>query len=230
MKSEGFEIPLATCASELKTPLILLRQLALELEVANDPVRQKEIARRMRLATERSLRLTDNLSKLASLDGAMFECEPVNLGGICLEVVAELSPLSQAMAQEFEIKNSKTMVATAHRELLYGVVMGLVDNALGASGSKIKISLRQKKGALEISVRDFGPIVDLAEMRQLQKNLAWQKKPISARPSNGNLGLVIADKFARAMGGELKFSRHHSGGATFSVRLPLSQQLRLEGV
>lgn len=231
MKCEGFDLPLTTCAHELKAPLILMRQLCFELEKCKDEQRRTEIVRRIRLTSERSLRLADNLTKMARLEGAMFELEPIQINSICQEVVDELLPLSDALGQKFEVSVSKkSVVAVAHRELLRSLLMGLLDNSLNYSlGEKIKISARQIGDNTEITVRDYGPIISLTQFRNLQQNLGRQQDSISARPLSSDLGLAIADKFARAMRGSLSISRHHNGGVSFKAELPLSQQLNLLG-
>lgn len=231
MNSEGFDLSLTACAQELKTPLILMRQLSFELENCQNDEKRREIVRRIRLTSERSLRLADNLTKMSRLEGAMFELEPVQINGVCQEVVDELLPLSKALGQKFEVNVSKkSVVAVAHRELLKSLLIGLLDNALNYSTSKkVKISARQVGNNTEITVRDYGPIMDLSQYRRLQANIGRQENPISARPLSGGLGLVIADKFANAMRGNLTISRHHNGGVSFRAELPLSQQLNLLG-
>lgn len=231
MNSEGFNVSLVACAHELKTPLILMRQLSYELENCKDEEKRREVIRRIRLTSERSLRLADNLTKMAHLEDALFELEPVQVNSICQEVVDELLPLSTALGQQFEISVSKrSVVAVAHRELLRALLMGLLDNALNYSNNnKVQISARQAGNNTEITVRDYGPIMDLAQLRNLQKNIGRQVNPISARPLSSGLGLVIADKFAHAMRGRLSISRHHNGGVSFRAELPLSQQLNLLG-
>lgn len=231
MNSEGINLSLTACAHELKTPLILIRQLSLELESCKDEKKRNEIIRRIRLTSERSLRLADNLTKIARLEDAMFELEPIQINGICQEVVDELLPLSMALGQKFEVSVSKkSVVAVAHRELLRSLLMGLLDDALNYScGEEIKISARQIGGNTEITVRDHGPIMDLAQFRRLQQNIGRQLSPVSSRPLSSGLGLMIADKFATAMRGNLSISRHHNGGVSFKAELPLSQQLNLLG-
>lgn len=231
MNSEGFDLSLIACAHELKTPLVLMRQLSYELENCKDEKKRQEIIRRIRLTSERSLRLADNLTKVSRLEDAMFELEPIQINSVCQEVVDELLPLSVALGQKFEINVSKkSVVAVAHRELLRALLIGLLDNALNySSGEKVKISARQIGDNTEITVRDYGPIMDLTQFRHIQKNLGRHAVPISSRPLSSGLGLLIADKFTKAMRGKLSISRHHNGGVSFKATLPLSQQLNLLG-
>jgi len=227
---EGFNSSLIAAAHELKTPLCLVRQLTIELENTNDENRKIEIIRRIKLTTERSLKLTDNLTKMARLEDALFEMEPIQLTGLINEVVDELSPLSKALKQNFNIEVGKRpLIAVGHRELLRSLMMGLIDNAMKYNqvNKNIDVSARIHRGETVIAVRDYGSIMDLRQYRQLANTLGKNATPISARPLSSGLGLLIADRFVRAMNGHLSMSRHHSGGVTFMAHLPISSQLNL---
>ena len=226
----GVDNSLITAAHELKTPLVLMRQLAIELENTDDESRKQEITRRIKLTAERSLRLADNLTKMARLEDAMFEMEPIQLTGLISEVVDEISPLSKAMGQQICIQTGKKpLVAVGHRELLRSLMMGLIDNAIqySQSSKRIDISTKIKENESLISIRDYGAIIDLAEYRKVSESLGQRTMPLSSRPLSSGLGLLIASRFAAAMGGHLSMSRHHSGGVTFRAHLPSSLQLSL---
>jgi two-component system phosphate regulon sensor histidine kinase PhoR len=225
MNGEGME--LTACAQELKTPLILMRQLAYEMENAPDAARQAEICRQMRLTAERSLRLADNLTKLARLEDALFELEPVQVVGLCREVVDELAPKAKAGA--VVVKSTRQApVCIGNRELLRALLIGLIDNALQYdSEGEIIITARLSRGGMELAVRDHGPTIDLAHFRKLKDSLGRFSLPVAARPLASGLGIAVAEKFACAMNGELTMSRHHSGGTTFRALLPTSRQLSM---
>jgi two-component system phosphate regulon sensor histidine kinase PhoR len=221
---------LVVAAHELKTPLVLVRQLSLQLAETNDETAQAEIIRRIRLTSERSLRLVDNLTKAARLESAMFEMEPVLLSGLCREVIDELAPLTAALGQEFQVKIGKSpLVAVGNRDLLRSLIMGLVDNALqyNTPDVPVEISARIRRGEAVLAVRDHGATMGLAEFRVLSESLGRRAMPIAARPLSSGLGLVIAQKFAAAMDGHLSVERHQRGGVTFRAHLPASAQLSL---
>ena len=225
---DDFGGSLVAAAHELKTPLVLVRQLSLQLAETEDEAARAEIIRRIRLTSERSLRLVDNLTRAARLESAMFEMEPILLGSLCREVVDELSPLTAALGQEFQIKVSKSpLVAVGNRDLLRSLIMGLVDNALqyNTLGAPVEISARIHRGEAELAIRDHGATMDLAEFRLLSEHLGSRAMPIAARPLSSGLGLLIAQKFAIAMDGRLSVERHQRGGVTFRAHLPASQQL-----
>lgn len=224
---------IVAAAHELKTPLVLLRQLSLQLAETTDESRKTEIIRRMRLTSERSLRLVDNLTRAARLDDAMFEMEPIQLSNICYDVIDEMRPLSKALDQNFQIRvGRRPVVAVANRDLLRSLLVGLIDNALqyNRPGGDIVISAGLRGGRAVVTVRDNGPIMDLLEFRKLAQLIGRNAAPMSARPLSSGLGLMIAGMFANAMSGDLKLSRHHRGGVTFQADLPVSSQLSLLGL
>jgi K+-sensing histidine kinase KdpD len=227
---EGSELSLIAAARELKTPLILMRQLAIELENTTESSRQSEIVRRMRLTAERSLRLADNLTKIAHLDEAMFELEPVQITSLINEVVDELSPLSWALKQTFSVRvGRRAVVAVGHRELLRSLILGLVDNALQHHHNEqhVDVTARVSRNETVVTVRDYGPIMDLTEYRRLSLSLGAHNLPITSRPLSSSLGLIIAQRFVAAMRGRLSISRHHSGGVTVRAHLPICAQMSL---
>ena len=221
---------LVAAAHELKTPLVLVRQLSLQLAETHDEVEKTEIIRRIRLTSERSLRLVDGLTKATRLESAMFELEPVILSNLCREVVDELSPLSAALGQRFQVKIGRMpLVAVGNRDLIRSLIMGLVDNALqyNSPDAPVEISTRVRRDEVELAVRDHGAAMDLAEFRRLAESLGRRAMPIAARPLSSGLGLLIAQKFAAAMDGRLSVERHRRGGVTFRAHLPASAQLSL---
>lgn len=232
MYSEGnvwSDVPtLLAAAHELKTPLVLIRQLALELEDKGESV----IAERIRLTSQRSLYLVEGLTRAARLEDALFECEPINLALLYDDVADELTPLARALGQTIELAlpRSGRVMAVGNRTLLRSVMMGLCDNALthNEPSQPVVIGAVRRGGQVVASVRDYGPATSsLATIRQ---HLGAGPQPLSARPRSSGLGLLIAERFARHMNGELSLRRHRDAGATFSLRLPASQQLSLWGI
>ena len=77
-------------AHELKAPLALMRQLALSIELENDLAGAQKVSEQIVATSERALRQVNDLTKVARLEDAMFEMEPVNPRVVCDEVLAEL--------------------------------------------------------------------------------------------------------------------------------------------
>lgn len=219
---------LLAAAHELKSPLVLIRQLALGLQdasVSDDP----HAALRIRLTAERSLTLIEGLTRAARLEDTLFECEPINVGELYDSVAHELSPLAHAMGQTISIEVPRSQHAViGNRSLLRSVLIGLCDNALTHNDKRMPVVLKastQQDNRILIGVKDFGPKTD--HMHIIKKRLGHSVQPLSARPRSSGLGLLIAEQFARHMDTHLVLTRHRDEGVTFSLTLPKSRQLTL---
>lgn len=234
--------PLVVAAHELKTPLVLMRQLSLELldssADADLPIEDSRvIAQKIRLTAERSLRLVDGLTRAARLEDGLFKLEPIYIDSVLHDIVTEISPLASALNQKIVIhKARQSSPVIANRDLLRALILNIIDNSLqyNNSGQAVEISMRLSRPrdhvtapqASVIEVRDHGASLSLHEFRGLRDNLG-RRQPLSDRPLSSGLGLAIAEAFAQKMNGRLDIARHRQNGLTFSVTLPLSRQLSL---
>lgn len=227
----AFVLPsVVAAAHELKTPLVLMRQLALQLaDSGTSDLRTKIIHERMRLTAERSLRLVDGITKAASLEQSMLDSEPIELHSLLTAIAHELSPLAGELGHEFRVQTPRRAIClVGHREFLSALMLSLCDNALTYSqpGEPILLSGMIRDNKVRLAVRDHGPVMTKSRFSQLTGKLGQPQKPSGHARSSG-LGLWIADSFARVMESELAVERHRGGGLTFSVELPRSQQLSL---
>lgn len=218
-------------AHELKSPLVLMRQLAYQLEMAGElSPEQRIVQQRIKLTSDRALRLVENITQTGRLEQAMFALEPLQVAAVWSDVAGEIQPLAQHMNQDIKLAiPKKPMLVVGHRDLLPAVLMGLCDNALShnPNGSHIKLSARQTSESVVFSVRDNGPVIDAKVFRELDARLGHAPQPLGARPNSSGLGLWIAGTFARAMSSTISVTRHRAGGMTFSLHVPVSGQLSL---
>lgn len=219
-------------AHELKAPLALIRQLSLMLEqegVDGDEIHH--ILNQITLTSERALRLTNDLTKAARLQDAMFTLEPVNPKQLCEEVVHEMTPLFAAHGRKICLaKRSHQLLLIANRDLLHRILVNFSDNALNYAEEsnmvEIYMKMLNRGSTVRLGVRDYGPAISLDAMKKLKNQLLAAPKAMSARPQSSGLGICISSHFAEAMNGQIGVTRHHDG-ATFYVDLQASSQLSL---
>lgn len=218
-------------AHELKAPLVLMRQLTYQLEVSGELTPEQRIVQeRLRLTSERALRLVENITQTGRLDQALFSLEPLQAKSVWHDVATEIGPLANEMNQRLKVSvPKKPLLVVAHRELLPAILVGLCDNALAHNpdNSQVVLSVRQERQTVVFSVRDKGPKIDAKAFRELESRLGIAPQPLGARPNSSGLGLWIAGSFARAMASKLSVTRHRGGGMTFSLHVPVSGQLSL---
>jgi signal transduction histidine kinase len=218
-------------AHELKSPLVLVRQLALELqEGLLDPRDAATSYERLRLTAERSLRLVDHLTKAVRLDDMMVMAEPINVTEIFETVAHELTPMAKQLDQRLVVRAQPHLAVVASRDLLRGVVLSLCDNALQHNPKDGTIELLAGKRGSErigLGIRDQGPQMSPQAFRALRQRLGASPQPIGERPRSSGLGLLIAGTFARHMDSSLQVVRHRQAGLTFRLDLPASRQMSL---
>jgi signal transduction histidine kinase len=222
---------LTAAAHELKSPLSLMRQLALRLESTDISDEQHRLIEQITLTSERALRLTSDLTRSARLEDALFEVEPINPEQLCRDIAAELAPLFEAHGRSLSVSHrTHSLLLVANRDLLRRIIMNFSDNALYYSqpGTAVHMQIQAftKAGTVRVGIRDFGPALSSDMWRALQKKLKHSPQPIHARPQSSGLGLFIASQFAEAMQGTIGATRHRDG-ATFYVEFQASRQLSL---
>lgn len=226
-QDDGFS-SLMAAAHELKSPLVLIRQLALAaLGPDCSAEDQTRLLMQLTLVADRGLRLTSDLTRTVNLEHSLFTVEPINAQQLCEGIAAELRPLYAQYGRALTLDTHRVRpLVLAHRELLSGVIYHFADNALhyGDDTGPVKISLRYRSSRrrLQIGVRDYGPALSLKDWR----NARGQSQALPTRPHASGLGLRIAEQFSTAMGGTMGLTRHRDG-ATFYIELPVSEQLAL---
>jgi K+-sensing histidine kinase KdpD len=223
---------LVTAAHELKSPLALVRQLALGLETSELTSDERErMVRQIILTSERALRLTTDLSRSSRLEDSMFDLEPINPQQLCEEVAHELAPLYAARGRVIKVAtHHRSMLVVANHDLLRRIMLNFGDNALHYTDSSAPVELRARvhgRGSrIRLGVRDYGPAVPVDAWRRLHENLGTNTQVLHSRPQSSGLGLYVAGQFANAMHGQIGATRHRDG-ATFYVDIDASTQLSL---
>lgn len=217
-------------AHELKTPLALIRQMALLLDDdLTSTADKKQIHQRIIQTSEQALQLTVDLANSANLTPSLFPLEPVNPLALCQQIAVEtrLSAALYGRKISWPRSGRNSRLILANRTLLGRILANFLNNALKYTedGSEIKVSVKAVGGAVRLSVRDFGPMMSLKEYRRLLSEMD-ARKTVRTRPESSGLGIYVASQFARAMNGQIGLIRHRDG-LTFYVDMPISRQLSL---
>ena len=217
-------------AHELKTPLALIRQMALLLDDdLTSTVDKKQIQQRIIQTSEQALQLTVDLANSANLTPSLFPLEPVNPLALCQQIAVEtrLNAALYGRKISWPQRGRNSRLILANRTLLGRILANFLNNALKYTedDSEIKVSVTAAKEAVRLSVRDFGPMMSLKEYRRLVDEME-SRKTVRTRPESSGLGIYVASQFARAMNGQIGLIRHRDG-LTFYVEMPISRQLSL---
>ncbi len=223
--------PIIVAAHELKAPLSLIRQLSLALEDASLTSSQKDqVVERLRLTTERALRLTTSLTKAYGVEPSLFPLQPLSPYEVCRAAVYEMTPQAAARGQKIKITgNKRAPLIISNSELLQRILINFIDNAINYSYENKTIQLKlSKRGAAErvrFSLRDYGPAVKVNLLKHIQDGGPHQAgRLVHQRPESSGLGLYITTIFAETLNIKLGAIRHKDG-TTFYLDVPISTQL-----
>lgn len=240
MSVEGLDfesVALGAATRDLMSPLVLLRQLVMELEHqygGKSELVQSDAFANIRLTVNQSIRVVSELQQ-ALLTLEEMAVEPIQLAGLCRDIYDELvDSASQVRCQfDFAAVQRKPVVAVGNYQALKVVLAGfLVDglylqsnNQLDSRSISLKVSRHQANQAI-ITINDSQPAFDVNQALHLASS-PKVIQPSIGRPHLGTLNLWLADKLLQAMHGQLKIGHRRAGGATIRAVLPLSKQLSI---
>jgi len=111
-------------------------------------------------------------------------------------------------------------VVLGHTTLLGQVFLNLLRNAIQALEGKgtITLGIRERGGAAEVTVADDGPGIAPDVLPRLFQEHCTTK----ARADGTGLGLLVTERIVRKYGGTIGAANAPTGGAVFTVTLPLA--------
>ncbi|HEX6843000.1 MAG TPA: ATP-binding protein, partial [Stellaceae bacterium] len=225
---------LARMSHELRTPLnAVIGYTEILLEDAGHRGRTDEHAadlRRIHAAGRHLLTLINDVLDLSTIEAGRMAVRvaPIDLGRFIDEIVAAAQPLIDG--------NKNTLVVERRNELgtvlgdaqkLRQTVLSLLDNAAKfTKQGRITLSLERERLArgdwLTIAVRDTGIGFSPEKIAALFDNFT-QAEPLMTRRYGGTgLGLALARKLCRLMGGNITAESVPGQGACFTLRIPAS--------
>ena len=218
---------LTVAAHELKSPLAVMRQLALSMDFQEDPPLDLEKARSQIVSiSERAIRQVNDLTKIARLEEGLFVMEPVSIRTVCDHVLSELRPFFELNHRSLQTSyKNRTNLVIANQDLLFSVIYNFCINAMYYSTAETisTLSLSDRGEGVEVAVRDHGPSLPIKVCQQLKARIN-QPTSIAMRPTSSGLGLYIASQFSNYMQAEMSAVRHRDG-TSFKLKIPASKQV-----
>lgn len=170
--------------------------------------------------------IVDNLLELSrsQADRLVLQKEPTDIKGIAQTVVDKLRSKSAIHRFVIDIPAGLPMVDVDPLRV-ERVLYNLADNAIKYSpdGGEVKISARQEKENLVISVGDNG--LGISQTDQLRLFQKFQRLDVMVKRSiqGIGLGLNVSRILVEAHGGRIWVESRKGKGSTFSFTIPLEQ-------
>ncbi|HZN76574.1 MAG TPA: HAMP domain-containing sensor histidine kinase [Micromonosporaceae bacterium] len=216
---------LLSVSHELRTPLTTLQGYA---EALSDGVIGPEGAQRAgqtMLAEARHLdRLVGDLLVLARLEAADFPITllPVDLAELIRNTAEAWGGrcAGEGVVLRTELPPAPVVVQTDPARIRQ-IVDGLLENALRAvpADAPIVLAVRGLPAHAEVEVRDGGPGFTDDDLAVAFERGALYQRYQGVRKVGSGLGLALAARLVRRLGGQIEAGHASEGGARFTVRL-----------
>jgi signal transduction histidine kinase len=148
-----------------------------------------------------------------------LEAEPIDLKDVAFET-ARLIFRESSTEHSVSIPGGVRVMADPTR--LRQILRNLLENARKYGGDQVLIEGEPKDGMYEVSVSDNGPGVPDAHREAIFEQFQQVTRGDARLEQGVGLGLPIALRLARAMGGDLWYTSRFPTGARFSFTLDLA--------
>ncbi len=217
----------ADASHELRTPVAAVAAYA-ELFERGASERPEDLARVMtgiRTETSRMAHLVDDLLLLARLDqGRPLEREPVELVRVAAQAVDAANAVGPSWPARVEARRPVDMQGDEGR------IRQVIDNLLAnvrahtPPGTSVVVQIDEEGHDALIRVVDDGPGLAESDAARVFERF-YRVDASRSRASGGSgLGLSIVQAIVAAHGGRVTVDTAPGNGATFTVRLPMSQR------
>ncbi len=211
---------------DLRTPLngLTLQTSVAELALKdNDREALSAALVSIRNSTQATARLLDTLLECARADvaGEQNHISSFELDGMLGEIVSRHEGLASQRGIYVRSIVPRKLVLHTDRTKLDRILTNLISNAIKfTSTGGVRVAVDSACGGVEIHVIDTGVGIAQGEHEQLFDEF-YQIKNHERDPSKGfGLGLSIARRLARQLGGDIMLESSPGNGSRFSVVLP----------
>jgi signal transduction histidine kinase len=216
----------AMMTHELRTPLNGILGYAQLLRIESGlSARQDAHVGAMMQAGRHLLEMIERVLDFASIESGRMELRPaeVSIRDLTEGCVAFISPLATERGLGLRVVNAhdapRQIVADASR--LRQVLLNLLGNAVkytDAGSVELRVLAGAAPGGLRIEVADTGRGIDAAGRDRLFQD--FERLEAATSVEGAGLGLAIAARIIRLMGGSINYDANPNGGSVFWFELP----------
>ena len=141
--------------------------------------------------------------------------ERIELEPLLRQLTELLGPLASAQGVRIEVAPTAAVVVACRRRLTQ-ILLNLLSNAIKYGGDRVELAAVRSRDEVEILVRDSGPGIDSARIRDLFEPFERLGAESGPAPGSG-IGLALSQRIAQLAGARLSVESELGQGATFKV-------------
>ena len=226
---------LSNMSHELRTPLAaVMGYVALMLEGLSGPLTegQRRDLELVQGASGRLLDLIDNLLEITALKrGAMeVRLEDFDPRAPLLDAIAHAGGRSAAVALRVDEPTTVLPPMRSDRRKIEKILVALLTNAYKFTASgEVCAAVEVEAGRARFRVSDTGIGIPADAQRMVFDEFRQVDGSAARRYGGSGLGLALARRLARLLGGDIDLDSTVGEGSTFTVELPLEYLPPLDG-
>lgn len=222
----------AMVSHELRTPLTTIAGFADILVRSWEDLPQEEVNEFLSIINRQSIYLGDLVEDVLviprlEVNRLPLEPELFDLGDLIEDVALMVFPSGEKKTSLVSLPDGVRVFADRRR--VQQVMRNLMENARKYGGDQIMIEGFVMGDQYLVIISDNGPGVPDEETRRVFENFEQLSKGDSREALGIGLGLPIARRLARAMGGDVWYERRFPTGARFCYSLPLRRRVFVSG-
>jgi len=212
---------------ELRTPLTSIAGFADTLEVSWESLPSEEVSEFLSIINRQAMYLGDLVEDVLVIprleaDRLRLDPELFDLGDLFEDVAQMVFPTGGRKSSLISLPDGVRVFADRRR--VQQIVRNLMENARKYGGDQVLVEGQVLGDQYLVIISDNGPGVPDEETQRVFENFEQVSKG-DARESTGiGLGLPIARRLARLMGGDVWYERRFPTGARFCYSLPLRRR------
>ena len=178
------------------------------------------------MSAKRLTQLVDLLLNLSRIEGGRVTVtpEPVEAVGFVRSYLDECAPLFEKKKLELVFtEHPAELTAVTDKSSLRNIVQSLVSNAIEYTlpGGTVEVAIKKESGTFTMQVRDTGVGIPKAEQSHIFEKFMRASNAKLYKTDGTGIGLYIAERATKLLGGKIWFESEENKGSTFHVELPL---------
>ena len=226
---------LAKMSHELKNPLnsiIGYSELLIEGVEDTESQRHRDLTS-IRCAGHQLLELIDDLLDLSRLEAGRMkrETETVEVRQLLEDIAAKWGAVIAANGNDFHLESQAAGTISCDATKLRRVLDNLLSNAAKfTTNGRVTLSASMEKRVLTISIADTGAGIGADRINGLFDTFVHAEDETASKYANEvRLGLPLAHRFCRLIGGEMSVESEVGIGSCFTVKVPVEPVVDEQG-
>jgi len=176
------------------------------------------------------LRLIDDILDLSRIESGhlVIDTQDIDLGPQIGAVVEALSPLAMAKDLDASVKLPDDLpMVRCDIDRFRQILTNLIGNAIKFTETgAVRVTAEARATAVAVHVTDTGIGIPQAKLGHIFEEFVQVDQTLARRQGGAGLGLAIASRLARLMGGEITASSVVGSGSRFTLTLPRAAEAR----